>query len=108
MFTPTLYASSEPLYHVLADSAQHVGMQSSTTVCHSLPKVTKVSDFHSIHLCLQESRKREVQGGLRPVDHGAHFTGPLLPLPLVPDLKFCNDGTLIQLLRFYVCRYVFI
>jgi hypothetical protein len=28
-----------------------------TTVCNSLPKVTKISDFNSIHLCLQETPK---------------------------------------------------
>jgi hypothetical protein len=55
MFTQTLYAFSQPLYHVWADSAQHTGIDSSTTVCNSLPKVTKFSDFKSIHRCLQES-----------------------------------------------------
>jgi hypothetical protein len=49
MFTPTLYAFSLPLYHVCADSAQHIGIDSSTRVCNSLPKVTKISDFNSIH-----------------------------------------------------------
>jgi hypothetical protein len=55
MFTPTLYAFSQPLYHVYVDFAQHIGIDSSTTVCNSLPKVTKISDFNSIHRCLQES-----------------------------------------------------
>jgi hypothetical protein len=50
MFTPTLYAFSQPLYHASADFAQQIGIDSSTTVCNSLPKVTKVSDFNSIHL----------------------------------------------------------
>jgi hypothetical protein len=57
MFTPTLYAFSQPLYHVRADFAQHIGMDSSTTVCNSLPKMTMISDFNSVHLCLQESTK---------------------------------------------------
>jgi hypothetical protein len=60
MFTPTLYTSSQPLYHVCADFAQPIGIDSSTTVCNSLPKVTKISDFNSIHLCLQESPKCKV------------------------------------------------
>jgi hypothetical protein len=41
MFTPTLHARSQPLYHVCADFAQHIGIDSSTTVYNSLPKVTK-------------------------------------------------------------------
>jgi hypothetical protein len=45
MFTPTEYAFSRPLCHVCADFAQHIGMDSSTTFCNSLPKVTKISDF---------------------------------------------------------------
>jgi hypothetical protein len=49
MFTPTLYAFSQPLYHVCADLAQHIEIDISTTVCNSLPKVTKISDFNSIH-----------------------------------------------------------
>jgi hypothetical protein len=49
MFTPTLYEFSQPVYHVCADSAQHIGIGSSTTVSNSLPKVTKISDFNSIH-----------------------------------------------------------
>jgi hypothetical protein len=32
MFTPTLYAFSQPLHHVCADFAQHIGIDSSTTV----------------------------------------------------------------------------
>jgi hypothetical protein len=54
------YAFFQPLYHVSADFAQHIGVDSSTTVCNSLPKVTKVSDFKSIHLCLQECPKLKV------------------------------------------------
>jgi hypothetical protein len=57
MFTTTLYIFSRPLYHVCADFAQHIGIDSSTRVCISLPKVTKVSDFNSIHLCFKESPK---------------------------------------------------
>jgi hypothetical protein len=49
MFTPTLYAFSQPLYHGCADFAQHIGIDSSTTVCNSLSKVMKISDFNSIH-----------------------------------------------------------
>jgi hypothetical protein len=49
MFTLTLYAFSQPLYRVCADFSQHIGIDSSTTVCNSLPKVTKTSDFNSIH-----------------------------------------------------------
>jgi hypothetical protein len=60
MFTPTLYAFSQPLYHVCADFAQHIGIDSSITFYNSLPKVTKISDFKSIHLCLQESPKCKV------------------------------------------------
>jgi hypothetical protein len=54
MFIPTLYAFFQPLYHVCADFAQHIGIDSSTIISNSLPKVTKISDFNSIHLCLQE------------------------------------------------------
>jgi hypothetical protein len=60
MFTPTLYAFYQPLYHVCADFAEHIGIDSSTTVCNSLPKVTKISHFNSMHLCLQESPKCKV------------------------------------------------
>jgi hypothetical protein len=49
VFTPTLYAFSQPLYHVCADFAQHIGLDSGTIVCNSLPKVTNISDFNSIH-----------------------------------------------------------
>jgi hypothetical protein len=49
MFTATLYPFSQPLYHICADFAQHIGIDSSTTIRTSLPKVTKVSDFNSIH-----------------------------------------------------------
>jgi hypothetical protein len=49
MFTLTLYAFSQSLYHVCADFAQHIGIDSSTTVCNYLPKLTKLSDFNSIH-----------------------------------------------------------
>jgi hypothetical protein len=55
MFTPTLYAFSQPLYHVCADFAQRIGVDSSTAVGNSLPKLRKISDYNSIHLCLQES-----------------------------------------------------
>jgi hypothetical protein len=55
MFTPTVYAFSQPFYHVCSDFAQHIGIESSTTVCNSLPMVMKISDFNSLHLCLQES-----------------------------------------------------
>jgi hypothetical protein len=48
MFTPTLYAFSQPLYNVCADFAEHIGIDSSTTVCNSLPKVTKISHFNTI------------------------------------------------------------
>jgi hypothetical protein len=60
MFTPTLYALCHPLYHVNADFAQHIGIDSSTTVCNSLPKVMKILDFNSIHPCLQDSPKCKV------------------------------------------------
>jgi hypothetical protein len=60
MFTPTLYAFSQPLYQVCADFAQHIGIDSSTTVCNSLPKVTKISDFNSMHLSHKESPKCKV------------------------------------------------
>jgi hypothetical protein len=60
MFTPTLYSFSQPLYHVCSDFAQHIGIDSNTTVCNSLPKVPKISDVNSIHLCLQESLKCKV------------------------------------------------
>jgi hypothetical protein len=62
MFTLTLYTFSQPRYNVCADFAQHIGIDSSTTVCNSLPKVTKISDFNSIHLCLQGSPECKVQG----------------------------------------------
>jgi hypothetical protein len=61
LFTPTLYAFSQPLYRVFADFAQHIGIDSSTTVCNSLPKVTKILNFNSIQLFLQESPKCKVQ-----------------------------------------------
>jgi hypothetical protein len=60
--SPRHYAFSQPLYHVCADFVQHIGIDSSTTICNSLPKVTKISDFNSNHLCLQESPKCKVQG----------------------------------------------
>jgi hypothetical protein len=60
MFTLTLYTFSQPLYHVCADFSQHIGIDSSTAVCNSLPKVTEISDFNSIHLWLQESPKCKV------------------------------------------------
>jgi hypothetical protein len=47
MFTPTLYAFSQPLYHVCTDFAEHIWIDSSTTVSNSLHKVTKISDFSS-------------------------------------------------------------
>jgi hypothetical protein len=49
VFTPALYAFSQPLYRVCADFAQHIGIDSSTTVYNPLPKVTKISDFNSKH-----------------------------------------------------------
>jgi hypothetical protein len=57
MFTPTLYAFSPLLYHVYADFAQYIGIDSSTTACNFLPQRTKILDFNIIHLCLQESQK---------------------------------------------------
>jgi hypothetical protein len=54
MLNPTLHAFSQPLYHVCADFAQHIGIDSSTTVCNSMPEMLKISDFNSIHRCLQE------------------------------------------------------
>jgi hypothetical protein len=35
MFTPTIYAFSRPRYHVCADFAQHIGIDSCTAVCNS-------------------------------------------------------------------------
>jgi hypothetical protein len=55
MLTPTLYSFSQPLYHVYADFAQHIGIDGSTEICNFLLKVMKISDFNSIHRCLQES-----------------------------------------------------
>jgi hypothetical protein len=49
MFTPTLYAFSQPLYHVCADFAQHIGINSSPSVCNSLPKVTEIANYNSLH-----------------------------------------------------------
>jgi hypothetical protein len=60
MFTPTLHARSQPLYHVCEDLARHIGIDSSTTVCNSLPKVTKISDFNRMHLCLHGSPKCKI------------------------------------------------
>jgi hypothetical protein len=60
ILTPTLYAFSQPLYHVYADFDEHIGIDNTTTVCNSLPNVTKISDFNSTHLCLQESPKCKV------------------------------------------------
>jgi hypothetical protein len=45
MFTPTLYAFYQPLCNVCADFAQHIGIDSSATVCNSLPKVTEDLGF---------------------------------------------------------------
>jgi hypothetical protein len=59
MFTQ-LYKFSQPLYHICADFAQHMVLNSSTTLCNSLLKVRKVSDFNSIQMCLQESPKCKV------------------------------------------------
>jgi hypothetical protein len=50
MFIPILYAFSQPLYHICSNFSQHIGIDSSTAVCNSLPKVTKISDFNSIQL----------------------------------------------------------
>jgi hypothetical protein len=47
--SPRHYAFSQQLYDVCANFAQHIGMDGSKTVCNSLPKVTKISDFNSIH-----------------------------------------------------------
>jgi hypothetical protein len=44
----------------LCGFAQQIGIDSSTTVYNSLPKVTKISDFNNIHLCFQESSKCKV------------------------------------------------
>jgi hypothetical protein len=60
IFIPTLCAFSQPPYHVCADFSQRIGIDSSTTVCNSLPKVTKISEFNSIHLFLQEFPKCKV------------------------------------------------
>jgi hypothetical protein len=35
--------------HVCANFSQHIGIDSSAAVCNSLHKVTKISDFNSIH-----------------------------------------------------------
>jgi hypothetical protein len=53
----TLRIFSADLPCLCADFAQHFGIDSSTTVSNSLPKVTKISDFNIIHLCLQEYPK---------------------------------------------------
>jgi hypothetical protein len=45
MFTPTLYAFSQPLYHVCVDFSQNISIDSSTTDYNSLPKVTKISEL---------------------------------------------------------------
>jgi hypothetical protein len=50
MSTPTLYTFSQPLCHICAYFGQHIGTDNSTTVCNSLLKVTKTSDFNSIRL----------------------------------------------------------
>jgi hypothetical protein len=47
--SPRHYAFSQPLYRDCADSAQHNAIDSSTTVCNSLPNVTTISDFNSTH-----------------------------------------------------------
>jgi hypothetical protein len=51
----TLCIFSAALPCLCVDFAQHIGIDNSTTICNSLPKVTKISDFNSIHMCLQES-----------------------------------------------------
>jgi hypothetical protein len=60
MFTVILYTFSQPLYNVCADFAQHIGMDSSSTMCSFLPTVTNISDLKN--LCLQESPKCKIQG----------------------------------------------
>jgi hypothetical protein len=57
---PDTLRISQPLYNFYADFAQNIGIDSSTAVCNSLPNVTKILDFNSIHLCLQESPKCQV------------------------------------------------
>jgi hypothetical protein len=49
MFTLTLDALFQPLYHVFADFAEQIGKDSSITVCNSLPKVMKIANFNSTH-----------------------------------------------------------
>jgi hypothetical protein len=36
-------------------------MDSSATVCNTLPKVKMASDFNNIHLCIQESSEYKIQ-----------------------------------------------
>jgi hypothetical protein len=59
--TVTLHTFSQVMYHVYLDSSQHIGMDSSTSLGSYLPKMTKISDFNSIHPCLQESPECKVQ-----------------------------------------------
>jgi hypothetical protein len=61
MLAPSLHATSQPLYRLYEDFAHHTRLDSSTTVCNSMSKVTNTSDLSRIHLCLQESPEYKVQ-----------------------------------------------
>jgi hypothetical protein len=51
-------AQSTQLYYVYAGYAQHIMMDSSTTVHNSVSKAAKISDFNSIHPCAFWSNQR--------------------------------------------------
>jgi hypothetical protein len=53
------YAYCQPLHLLTPAFAQHIGMDSITTVCNSLLKVTKIPGFNVASLSLQEPLKMQ-------------------------------------------------
>jgi hypothetical protein len=60
---PILHARSEPVYHVSSDYFQHIGINSNVSLGNSLPKMTNISDFHSIHLLPSGIPKKQSPAG---------------------------------------------
>jgi hypothetical protein len=67
MFTSTLYALSLPLYQVYMAFAEHIWMESTSTICNSLPKVKGFCDFNDLHLCMPSGipkSAKSMEGGV--------------------------------------------